>query len=185
MTVIRAVFLGGALAMNLAANTNIAEADGAVGPRDIHSFGNPEQVCVKHVRLSLMVDFNRKELRGIAELAIERQKGAPPNAPLILDTRDLRIVGVWSRSPGNEREPARFSQGASDKFLGSPLTIQLPNDAKSVEISYRTSPGAEPLQWLDPPRTSGRKFPFLFTQSEAIHARSWIPLQDSPAVRDL
>ena len=52
-----------------------------------------------------------------------------------------------------------------------------------VRIAYRTAPTAGALQWLDPPRTAGRKQPFLFTQSEAIHARSWIPLQDSPGVR--
>ncbi|UOQ71161.1 hypothetical protein [Hymenobacter cellulosilyticus] len=56
-------------------------------------------------------------------------------------------------------------------------------DTKVVSLRYRTAPGAAALQWLSPEQTAGREQPFLFTQSQAILARSWIPCQDSPGVR--
>ena len=148
--------------------------------QDYHSYANPSAVRVTHVDLDWDVLFDQRILKGSAILTVER---ASQTEPLILDTRDLRIEKVETSANGTTYSAAMFSVGASDKILGAPLTIPLPAGANRVRIQYSTSPGASGLQWLAPAQTAGKKDPFMFTQSEAIHARSWIPLQDTPSVR--
>jgi len=149
---------------------------------DVHSYSNPKEVRVRHVDLDWMVLFDKKILQGTATLTVERAANAQ-NAPLILDTRDLKIEKIEASVNGKKFTRTEFQLGAVDKILGAPLTIQLPRNAKSVRISYSTSPTASGLQWLEPSQTAGKKRSFMFSQAQAIHARSFIPLQDSPQVR--
>jgi len=67
--------------------------------------------------------------------------------------------------------------------MGRPLAIDILPETEYVEVSYSTQPQAAALQWLEPAQTAGKKNPFLFTQSQAILARTWIPCQDTPGVR--
>ena len=148
--------------------------------QDFHSYANPSAVRVRHLDLDWDVLFDQKILKGTAVLTIER---VSQTEPLILDTRDLKIEKVETSVDGVVYSAGTFNIGPSDKILGAPLTIPLPAKATRVRIHYSTSPGASGLQWLDPAQTAGKKDPFVFTQSQAIHARSWIPTQDTPQVR--
>jgi leukotriene-A4 hydrolase len=144
--------------------------------KDYHSFANPEEVKVTHLGLDLNVDFDKHILSGEVELSFERIN---ENAnQLILDTRDLDIHDI---SFNGKSIP--FELEKSDSFLGAALKIELPVEAEKISIRYNTSPNASGAQWLTPAQTAGKKHPFLFTQAQAIHARSFIPLQDSPQVR--
>jgi leukotriene-A4 hydrolase len=72
-----------------------------------------------------------------------------------------------------------------DPILGSALVIDLPPSKKgteSIKIDYETTESSSALQWLTEKQTSRHK-PFLYTESEPIGARTWIPLQDTPQVR--
>ncbi len=149
---------------------------------DVHSYSNPQAIRVRHVDLDWNVLFDKKILQGTATLSIEHASNER-NAPLILDTRDLKIAKVETSGDGKKYTPTTFNIGTTDKILGAPLTIQLPINAKFVRIYYSTSPNASGLQWLEPSQTAGKKTPYMFSQAQAIHARSFIPLQDSPQVR--
>lgn len=144
-----------------------------------HSYAVPAEVEVTHVDLRLNPDFDRHILEGVAVLELERHE---PNAPLRLDTRDLHIVSVDVPSVDGAWARADWATSPDDPILGTGLGIALPEGATSVRITYETSPKATGLQWLSDAQTTGHK-PFLYSQSQAIHARSWVPCQDTPSVR--
>ena len=144
--------------------------------KDIHSFARPEEAVVRHLALDLDVDFTQRRLAGSATLTIETHGGA---RELVLDTYELTIDRV-TLDDGTE---TTFSLAQPQPFLGSALTIAINAVTKSVKIDYAASPNAAAVQWLSPEQTAGGKHPFLFTQSQAILARSWVPVQDTPGVR--
>ncbi len=143
---------------------------------DIHSYSKPEDAVVEHISLDLLVDFNSKTLSGTAELSIKNKNATNE---LWLDTRDLQISSVTL----DDGSVTTFKLGESVKYLGNSLNIAIRPETKKVTIAYTTSPQAAALQWLEPAQTAGGNSPFLFTQSQAILARTWIPLQDSPGVK--
>ncbi len=148
--------------------------------RDPHSYADPSLFRTEHLKLDLRVDFARRVIDGTAELLLKRVD--PTAQTLVLDTRDLDILSVEAGSSGRYAE-TRWRLAPRDKILGSALAIAMPAGADRVRIRYATRPEASGLQWLTPAQTADKKHPFLFTQSQAIHARSWIPLQDTPMVR--
>jgi leukotriene-A4 hydrolase len=148
-------------------------------PPDPHSYADSRTARVFHASLDLAPDFGARRIRGRAELHV---RSAPGADSVILDTRDLTIQSVRSRSG----DTLGYSLGTPDGFLGSRLAIALPaggDDRREVVIEYETSPDAAALQWLTPQQTAGGHLPFLFTQGQAILTRTWVPTQDSPGLR--
>lgn len=144
--------------------------------KDYHSYANPEEILITHLNLDLTADFEAKKLIGSVQVTVDRQQDDANE--LVLDTRDLAIISVTSNG-----EKIVFELKPADENLGAALHIILPENANKVTINYETSPSASGAQWLTPAQTAGKKHPFLFTQAQAVHARSFIPLQDSPQVR--
>ena len=151
---------------------------------DIHSYARPDEVRVTHLELEWQVAFDHKTLDGAAVLHLQRGPSGH-DAPLRLDTRDLEIleVSAGAAAEGDPLNDVPWRLAEPDPHLGSELVIELQPRFDRVRIGYRTSPEASGLQWLGREQTAGGRHPFLYTQSQAIHARSWIPCQDSPGVR--
>jgi aminopeptidase N len=153
----------------------------AAAPADPHSYANAAEVVVGHIALDLGVDFDARRLAGTAELSLDWKK--PDARQIVLDTRDLEIGSVEAIDASGTAKPATFSLDRRDAILGSALRIRLESQSPVVRIRYRTSPDASGLQWMLPAQTAGKQHPFMFSQSESIHARSWVPLEDTPSVR--
>jgi leukotriene-A4 hydrolase len=160
---------------------------------DYHSYANVDQFRVTHLDLDLRVDLEGKVISGVVDLVLKRLD--PRATQLVLDTKDLMINDVSQKSTDVLGATAKnqaiwvsrpFHLDKPDPILGSALVIELPPTRQTVEsirIDYETLPTAAALQWLTPKQTSGRRKAFLYTQSEPIGARTWIPLQDTPQVR--
>ena len=145
--------------------------------QDPHSFAISSEAKVTHLNLNLTVDFEKKILSGKAILNIESHDNANQ---IHLDTRGLNIEKVTA---GKNETPAKFTLGNEVQFLGRELIVELEAKPTFITIYYSTSTEAAGLQWLSPQQTAGKKQPFLFTQSQAILARTWVPIQDSPGIR--
>lgn len=145
--------------------------------RDYHTFSNIDDVVVTHMDLDLTVHFDENVISGRASLHINNLTGTET---FVLDTRDLTIERV---TLNDSEEETSFVLGDVVQYLGQPLTITITPTTDRVHVYYRTSPYAAALQWLQPEQTAGGRHPFLFTQSQAILARTWIPCQDTPGSR--
>ncbi|HET8691436.1 MAG TPA: M1 family aminopeptidase/hydrolase, partial [Steroidobacteraceae bacterium] len=152
---------------------------------DPHSYAEPDKFLVRHVSLDLTAFFELHRLKGVAELVVEQKD--PTADTLNLDTRDLEIESVRLVEASGREKVLAYQLGERDPVLGSRLSIMFPHCCAAtqemrIRIAYRTSNEANALQWLEPSQTDGSK-PYVYSQGQAIRTRSWIPLQDSPAVR--
>ncbi len=145
------------------------------------SYARYDQVRTTSLHMDLKADFGKKTLAGFAELSLDwLDKSA---RTLDLDTRELAISKVQALGADGSWTSVPFTLDKLDAEKGQAMRIALSTQPARVRIHYRTAPTATALQWLKPVQTMSGKRPFMFSQSQNINARSWVPVQDTPAVR--
>ena len=139
---------------------------------DHHSYSKPAEAVVTHLDWNAVVDFESRTIAATATFDLETSDHAEK---VILDIRELDILSVQV-----DGKDSPFNIGEEQEFIGSPLSIEITPSTKKVSITYNTQPGADAFLWVEGSEDAN---PFLFTQSQAILARTWIPCQDSPGIR--
>lgn len=149
---------------------------------DPMSYANLKDVETKHVHFVLKADFENQQLTGYIEHQLTWKSN---QSTLILDSKNLVIdqVKYYADNHWSTLKPQAVVLAKADPILGQKLSLHFPVQPSTVRIYYQTTKDASGLQWLSKAQTHDKQFPFMFTQSQAIHARSWMPIQDTPAMR--
>ena len=150
---------------------------------DLATLSNPDDVRQKHVSLNLRADFSAQMIVGTAAITFVVVRDGTGEAHL--DTFGINVRSVVS----NAGTPLPFKLGDKHDVFGTRLTIDIPAESRAVGsefiavVAYNTTERGGAIQWLPPEQTDGKVHPFLFTQCQAIHARSFLPCQDTPGAK--
>jgi aminopeptidase N len=142
--------------------------------QDPASYTDLSQGRIQHIDFHIRVDFSTRTLDVTATYQLQE----PVHGSLFLDTFriDLQEARTGHRTLEWELAP-------EDEILGQRLELKGFQEEATFTLKFNTSPEARALQWLNATQTVGGQHPFLFSQCQAIHARSIFPCQDSPSVR--
>ena len=148
---------------------------------DPNSVANIGDVRVKHYHFDIATDFSTQTISGSVSLTfhVVNPLGAQQ---MRLDVRDVAVhaVDFQGASLPFQVLPAPLGQALAIAF---PAALTPSQGDLSLSVRFATSPAASGLQWLPPQQTSDKLHPYLFSQFQAIHARSFAPCQDTPAVK--
>ncbi|KAF2734598.1 leukotriene A-4 hydrolase [Polyplosphaeria fusca] len=151
-------------------------------PRDPNTLSNYHNFVTRHTKANFEIDFDKECLKGGVTLTLESLTNAETKE-LVLDTSFLDISEVSVKG-----QKVEWKVMDRVEPYGNPLKIQLEKgvpkgESIAVDIKLSTTDKCTALQWLTPAQTSNKKYPYMFSQCQAIHARSVFPCQDTPDVK--
>ena len=150
--------------------------------KDINTFSNYEIIKQTRIEANFDIDFDHKVIHGKVKTYFTALKDGEV---IVLDTRALSIKSVIDSDTGDELEYVIDTQYELDAN-GVPLKIYKEfskDDNIAILITYDTTDAGSAVQFLDKEQTTGKEYPFMFTQCECILCRELLPTQDTPAVK--
>ncbi|KXN73514.1 leukotriene A-4 hydrol, partial [Conidiobolus coronatus NRRL 28638] len=151
-------------------------------PQDNSTFSNIDEVITNHIHWDFSVNFQEQKLKGYANLTL-----TPLNKDLKVLYLDTSYLNIFKCTTNNGVKELKFKLYPRDENFGSKLEIDLGEldigSQLEIKVEYETTPESTALQWLEPSQTLGGKHPYLFSQCQAIHARSMLPCQDTPQIK--
>ena len=150
--------------------------------RDTNTFSNYEQIKQNSIDVNFDVDFEQKVIHGIVKIYF---KALTDGEVIVLDTRALKINSIIDSDTGDKLDFLIDSQYELDAN-GIPLKIYKEyskDDDIAIVINYDTTSEGSSVQFLTPEQTTGKKYPFMFTQCESILCRELFPIQDTPSAK--
>lgn len=150
---------------------------------DLSSFANPLEAISTNITIKWDIDFDLQTISGSVEHTIKIVKDGADHVDF--DSSKIKISGnVYVNN-----EAGTYTASPVHEILGTKLSVAVPPALRtagttfSILFNYSIGTDASAMQWLDASATKGQKYPYLFTQSQAIHARSLMPCQDSPGIK--
>lgn len=136
----------------------------------------------KHTAVDFKLDFDNKRLQGSVTLQLESQTDKQ-STEVILDSRFVKVNTV-----NVDSKESKWELKAHSEPFGAPLHVSVPEgaakgDTIDLTIDLETTDKCTALQWLTPAQTSNKHHPYMFSQCQAINARSIFPCQDTPDVK--
>ena len=150
--------------------------------KDINTFSNYEQIIQTNLELNFNIDFEAKAIHGLAKIYFKSLKDGEV---IVLDTRALKINSIIDSDTGELLDYILDTQYELNSN-GVPLKIYKEyskDEIVTILISFDTTEKGTSVQWLTPEQTSGKIYPYMFTQGESILNRELFPTQDTPSVK--
>ncbi|KAE9579593.1 Leukotriene A-4 hydrolase [Colletotrichum fructicola] len=148
---------------------------------DVNTNSNFKEVVTKHTEIDVTIDFERTVLVGSTIVTFESRLASLTE--IILDTSYLIVKKATINGTR-----VSWDLKAPKDANGSPLRICLDRayengEAFKLAIDFETTTDTTGLQWFKASQTDDKKYPFMFSQGEPVHARSMFPCQDTPSIK--